>query len=90
MKKEDDCNRCYTTTINPNKQSQDDQLEPMKTLLKYRKFENRVIFGALFGNDVSIFDNSNLETPLGGFTPDGINIPCKKILKVGEIKIQSE
>jgi molybdenum cofactor sulfurtransferase len=77
LKKEDDCNRCYTTTINPNKQSQDDQLEPMKTLLKYRKFENRVIFGALFGNDVSIFNNSNLET-------------SKKILKVGEIKIQSE
>ena len=44
--KDDLCSRCYTTTIDVNKQRQD--IEPMRTLLKYRKIDGRVIFGCLF------------------------------------------
>jgi uncharacterized protein YcbX len=42
------CVRCYTTTINSRRQQQDENLEPMRTLLKYRKRDGKVLFGTLF------------------------------------------
>ncbi len=46
--KEEDCSRCYTTTVDYKRQQVDTTLEPMKTLLKYRKKDGKVLFGALF------------------------------------------
>lgn len=52
-----DCSRCYTTTINSRRQKQDESLEPMRTLLKYRKMEGKVLFGTLFNIDNVKEDN---------------------------------
>ena len=46
--KEEDCSRCYTTTVDYKRQQVDTTLEPMKTLLKYRKKDGKVLFGTLF------------------------------------------
>jgi len=46
------CSRCYTTTMNTEKQSRDPNLEPMTTLLTYRKKKDGVMFGGLFFLDV--------------------------------------
>jgi len=51
------CKRCYTTTIDIKNNKVDRYLEPMKTLLKYRKFGNNINFGLLL----------NLELNLNGF-----------------------
>lgn len=52
FKKEKDCERCYSTTMNIRKQTRDHELEPMKTLLTYRKMDNGVTFGTLFYTSV--------------------------------------
>lgn len=46
--KDIDCVRCYTTTVDSNKNKMDDNLEPMKTLNKYKKVDGKVTFGVLF------------------------------------------
>ena len=48
LKNDMSCNRCYTTTINSRRQQQDENLEPMRTLLRYRKRDGKVLFGTLF------------------------------------------
>jgi len=64
--KEGDCNRCYLTTMNPNKQEQDHNLEPMRTLNKYRKMDGKTIFGALFSNEntCGILKTGNIKIDL--------------------------
>lgn len=52
FRKDKDCERCYTTTMNTKKQTRDVELEPMKTLLTYRKMDNGVTFGSLFYTDM--------------------------------------
>ena len=46
--KDVDCVRCYTTTVDSSKNKMDDNLEPMKTLNKYKKVDGKVTFGVLF------------------------------------------
>ena len=53
LKNDMDCVRCYTTTINSSRQQQDENLEPMRTLLKYRKKDGKVLFGTLFNKSES-------------------------------------
>ncbi len=48
LKNDMGCVRCYTTTVNSRRQQQDENLEPMRTLLKYRKKDGKVLFGTLF------------------------------------------
>jgi hypothetical protein len=48
LKNDMGCVRCYTTTVNTKRQQQDENLEPMRTLLKYRKKDGKTLFGALF------------------------------------------
>jgi molybdenum cofactor sulfurtransferase len=68
------CSRCYTTTINSVKQTRDPELEPMKTLLTYRKKIDGVMFGNLFYT-VNINTKSNTKS-------DTKN----KVLTLGEIE----
>jgi len=57
--KDQDCNRCYNTTINIKERMRDSYLEPMKTLLTYRKVGNKVIFGSLFNINLSYKDKES-------------------------------
>jgi len=48
LHKEADCGICYTSVVNPTTLKNDESLEPMQTLLTYRKREKGVMFGAFF------------------------------------------
>ena len=48
------CKRCYTTTIDIKNNKVDRYLEPMKTLLKYRKFGNNINFGLLLNLELNL------------------------------------
>ena len=65
---ERDCSRCYTTTVQTEKRSRDPNLEPMSTLLTYRKKQDGIMFGKLFylqkqneEQSISISDPIELE-----------------------------
>jgi molybdenum cofactor sulfurtransferase len=45
---ESQCSRCYTTTMNSKRKERDHALEPMKTLLTYRKRGEGTMFGVYF------------------------------------------
>lgn len=47
IKTSDPCVICYTTTINQQSHNRDSELEPMKTLMTYRKTGEAVKFGTL-------------------------------------------
>ena len=47
------CVICYTTTINQKENKRDTELEPMKTLMMYRKTGESVKFGILLDPSVS-------------------------------------
>jgi uncharacterized protein YcbX len=59
------CSRCYTTTIDARKKKRDDTLEPMKTLLSYRKQANGIMFGQLFNVGSQIPNNVKLMIEVG-------------------------
>jgi len=61
--KDIDCVRCYTTTVDSSRNKMDDNLEPMKTLNKYKKVDGKVVFGILF--------NTKNISESGGFLSEG-------------------
>jgi molybdenum cofactor sulfurtransferase len=58
FKNDMNCSICYTTTVNTKLKQMDVNLEPMRTLLKYRKTNGKVLFGTLF--NVEEIGNENI------------------------------
>jgi len=61
------CSRCYTTVVNNNTSKLDNNLEPIRTLKKYRNTKNGILFGRLFNiynyikNEYIELDNIKIE-----------------------------
>jgi len=80
---ERECSRCYTTTINSKKQTRDANMEPMRTLLTYRKRDEGTMFGVYFMSKVEQVEQVKQVKQVKQVEPE-----VEREISVGEIIVK--